>query len=248
MYYGILARSDGVYHSLPITVVYMDSFHQSFVFQFLQLCMMAVMLGIVSCCFWRCHHEFSYCKSLPGSLDECRLHQMSLPKLKPSHLTWTVSPPVLAVIHIHCHNILLLLSLKPDTDVVISFPSNRQHLRYSIMFVGRSRGKIIRTVLCCIMYDICALHSNMQFIHYYYYYYYYYFTALWALSWTARVSRYQEGKTNLDFTEASDSEWQWHQFGHMQICTSPQTDNHASTPPLDFFYRPNALPAAQPTV
>ena len=37
-------------------------------------------------------------------------------------------------------------------------------------------------------------------------------------------------KTNLDFTEARDSEWQWHQLGHMQICTSPKTDNHASTP------------------
>ena len=29
------------------------------------------------------------------------------------------------------------------------------------------------------------------------------------------VSRYQKGKTNLDFTEARDSEWQWHQLGHM---------------------------------
>jgi len=28
------------------------------------------------------------------------------------------------------------------------------------------------------------------------------------------VSRYQKGKTNLDFTEARDSEWQWHQLGH----------------------------------
>jgi len=36
-----------------------------------------------------------------------------------------------------------------------------------------------------------------------------------------------EGKTNLDFTEARDSEWQWHQLGHMQVCTSLQTDNHA---------------------
>jgi len=27
--------------------------------------------------------------------------------------------------------------------------------------------------------------------------------------------------------------WQWHQLNHMQIiCTSLQTDNHASTPPL----------------
>ena len=47
--------------------------------------------------------------------------------------------------------------------------------------------------------------------------------------------RYQKGKTNLDFTEARDSEWQWHQLGHMQVCTSLQTDNHASTPPLSFF-------------
>ena len=64
-------------------------------------------------------------------------------------------------------------------------------------------------------------------------------------SGTTRVSRYQKGKTDLDFTEARDSEW--HQLGHMQVCTSLQTDNHANTPPLSFFYRPDALPAAQPT-
>ena len=52
------------------------------------------------------------------------------------------------------------------------------------------------------------------------------------LSRTTQVSRYQKGKTNLDFTEARDSERQWHQLGHMQVCTSLQTDNHASTPPL----------------
>ena len=44
-----------------------------------------------------------------------------------------------------------------------------------------------------------------------------------------------EGNTNLDFTEARDSEWQWLQLGHMQVCTSLQTDNHASTPPLSFL-------------
>ena len=52
------------------------------------------------------------------------------------------------------------------------------------------------------------------------------------LSGTTRVSWYQKGKTNLDFTEARDSEWQWHPLGHMQVCTSLQTDNHASSPPL----------------
>jgi len=46
----------------------------------------------------------------------------------------------------------------------------------------------------------------------------------------------------LDFTEATDSEWQWHQLGHMQVCTSLQTDNHASNPTTLFFYRPDATP------
>jgi len=50
------------------------------------------------------------------------------------------------------------------------------------------------------------------------------------------VSRYQKGKTNLDFTEARDSEWQWHQLGHMQVCTSRQIDNHATTRPLSFLH------------
>ena len=54
-------------------------------------------------------------------------------------------------------------------------------------------------------------------------------------SGTTRVGQYQKGKTNLDFTEARDSDWQWHQLGHMQVCTSLQTDNHASTSPLSFF-------------
>jgi len=44
-----------------------------------------------------------------------------------------------------------------------------------------------------------------------------------------------------DFTEARDSDWQWHQLGHMQtICTSLQRDNHASTY-HSVFYRPDAL-------
>ena len=54
-------------------------------------------------------------------------------------------------------------------------------------------------------------------------------------SGTTQVSRYQKGKTNLDFTEARGSEWQWHQLGNMQVCTLLQTDNHTSTLPLLFF-------------
>jgi len=54
--------------------------------------------------------------------------------------------------------------------------------------------------------------------------------------------------TNLDCTEARDIEWQWHQLDHMQVCTSLQIDNYASTPPLSFFYRLDARRDAQPTV
>jgi len=60
-----------------------------------------------------------------------------------------------------------------------------------------------------------------------------------------RVIRYQKGKTNLDFTEARDSEWQWHPLGHMQVRTSLQTDNHASTPPLSFSQA--GCPSCSPT-
>jgi len=59
------------------------------------------------------------------------------------------------------------------------------------------------------------------------------------------VSPYQKGKTNLDFTEARDSEWQRHQLGHMQVCTSLQTDNLARTLPLSFLQA--GCPSCRPT-
>jgi len=59
------------------------------------------------------------------------------------------------------------------------------------------------------------------------------------------VSWHQKGKINLDFIEARDSEWQWHQLGHMQVCTSLQTDNHTSNPPLSFLQA--GCPSCRPT-
>ena len=41
------------------------------------------------------------------------------------------------------------------------------------------------------------------------------------LSGSPRVSRYQKGKTNLDFTGARDSEWQWHQLSDRQVRVVP---------------------------
>ena len=74
-------------------------------------------------------------------------------------------------------------------------------------------------------------------------YFFIFFNGLFSR--TTWVSRYQKGKTNLDVTEARDSEWQWHQLGHMQVCTSLQTDNHASTPPLCFLQA--GCPSCRPT-
>jgi len=55
------------------------------------------------------------------------------------------------------------------------------------------------------------------------------------------VGPYQKGKTNLDFTEARDSDWQWRHLA----CTLLQTDNHASTSPLSFSQA--GFPSCRPT-
>jgi len=65
---------------------------------------------------------------------------------------------------------------------------------------------------------------------------------------TVWVSRHQKGKPFWILLEQEMMGWYWHQLDHMQIiCSSLQTDNHANTSPLS-FYRPDALPAAHPTL
>jgi len=60
------------------------------------------------------------------------------------------------------------------------------------------------------------------------------------------VGRYQKGKTNLDFTEAKDIEWQWHQLG---ICKSAPRSRQITMPAPhhSVFYRqmPFLLPNQQ---
>jgi len=59
-------------------------------------------------------------------------------------------------------------------------------------------------------------------------------TVAWQLArfqLTRRIAR-SLGDSWASWTEARDGEWQWHQLSRMQVCTSLQTDNHASTPPL----------------
>ena len=66
------------------------------------------------------------------------------------------------------------------------------------------------------------------------------------LSGTTQVSQYQKGKTNLDFTEARDNGGSGISWAIMQVCTSLQTDNHTSTPPLLCFLQAGC-PSCRPT-
>jgi len=52
---------------------------------------------------------------------------------------------------------------------------------------------------------------------------------------TTWVSWYQKGKTNLAFTGARDNEWQWHQLGHMQVCTLLKTSHPRQYPTTLFL-------------
>ena len=66
-----------------------------------------------------------------------------------------------------------------------------------------------------------------------------------SFSRTTRVGRYQKCKTNLDFTEARDSEWRWHQLGICKSAPRSRQNNHTSTSPLSFLQA--GCPSCRPT-
>ena len=64
-------------------------------------------------------------------------------------------------------------------------------------------------------------------------------------SGTTRVIQYMKGKTNRDFTEATGSEWQWHQLGWAIYKSAPRSRQITMPAPHhSVFYRPDALSAA----
>jgi len=69
------------------------------------------------------------------------------------------------------------------------------------------------------------------------------------LSRTTRVSRYQKGKANLDLNEARDNETLSGSGISWAVCKSAHRSRQITTPaPLhSVFYRPDAIPATQPT-
>jgi len=89
---------------------------------------------------------------------------------------------------------------------------------------------------------ICSIWSNAPHIHITFCSLIHTHTFNGPFPGTIQVSRYQKGN---HFTEARDSEWQWHQLGNIQVCTSLQTDNHANTHHSVFTGRMPFLPPNQ---
>jgi len=70
---------------------------------------------------------------------------------------------------------------------------------------------------------------------------------LTAFSRTTWVSRHQKGKPFWILLEQEMMEWQRHHLDHMEvICTSLQTDNHASTQTLTFYRATGRMPFLPP--
>ena len=120
----------------------------------------------------------------------------------------------------------------------LSIDSSRRAYESFAATHSRSTGRL-RPFVCKFRHNCCQTSFKISNIHTYIH------PFNGPFSGTTQVSRYQKGKTNLDFTEARDSEWRWHQLGHMQVCNSLQTDNHASTPPLSFLQV--GCPSCHPT-
>jgi len=83
--------------------------------------------------------------------------------------------------------------------------------------------KITIKQICICSTSFCTTHAHTTVLQ-----------PSWILSGTTQVSRHQKGNTNLDLLE-EETEWQWHQMGHMQICSLTKTHNHATIPPLTFL-------------
>jgi len=104
--------------------------------------------------------------------------------------------------------------------------------------------------------DTVNFYAGITFIHNECHYFYLYATFpetalqvrsmnLVVILHTRLMSWYQKGRTNLDFTEARDSEWQWHQLGHMQSAPRSRQTTMPAPHHLVFTGRMPFLPPNQ---
>ena len=83
------------------------------------------------------------------------------------------------------------------------------HATWAIVTAVVSRDTVWSLCVCLLGTQVTHTHTHLTAL----------FPGLPRQSGTRKV------KTNLDFTEARDSEWQWHQLGCMRVCTLLQTEN-----------------------
>ena len=130
---------------------------------------------------------------------------------------------------------MVFVDLKHITLVICDMAVEVLNCQYIVISLGTVAvwvSKVKFTMSSC-------LHENIQYIHTY--------TCLTALfpglpGWAGT----RNVKPVWILLQARDSEWQWHHLGHMQVCTSLYTDNHASTlPPLSFLQ--TGFPSCCPT-
>jgi len=94
------------------------------------------------------------------------------------------------------------------------------------------------------MFSPFAIVQIMLFFYYYYCYYCIHLTTFFQDNLRKPAP---ESKPFWILLEQEMMGWQWHQLDHMQIiCTSLQTDNHASTSQLIFLQA--EFPSGRPTV
>ena len=126
------------------------------------------------------------------------------------------------------------------TDLRLRRKSNHGALYGLIQSCAVSVCRVVRFVgstACTLSHDRCILYYSDVVRYTTLHTHTHTHTFFGPLSGTTQVSRYQKGKTNLDFTEERDIDWQWHQLGRMQVCTS--------TPPLSFLQA--GCPFCRPT-
>jgi len=104
--------------------------------------------------------------------------------------------------------------------------------------------KFKRTKLSYTVRSLCYCCAQNALVLIFMHYYYYYICLMDIFSSKTWVSRHQKGKPFWILLKREKmGKGRWHQLDHMQIiCTSLQINNHHSV-----FYRPDAVPAAQPT-
>jgi len=107
---------------------------------------------------------------------------------------------VYTIMHKQCIPMAVALRMEQVHPLILTLLQNSVvRLAWATLAPLRTR-KIRPSTFSCLCSVLIAKHTH---------------TFNGPFSGTSWVSRYQKGKTNLDFTEARDSEWQWHQLGHM---------------------------------